>query len=64
MQGLGKMLSNLDASKMAAGMSASSQAGLDPTALFERFNASPTLAARMQDPRVLAALMDMARWGG
>ena len=55
------MLSGLDAQRMAAGLSASSAAGIDPAALFERFSASPTLGPRMSNPRVLAALMDMAR---
>ncbi|KAF8069370.1 TIC40 [Scenedesmus sp. PABB004] len=61
--GLDRMLSQLDAAKMASGLSASSRAGLDPAALFERFSQSPTLAPRMNDPRVLAALMDLASNG-
>lgn len=55
------MLSHLDPSRLQAQLSDSNQAGLDPTDLFERFQQSPTLGPRMSDPRVLAALMDMAR---
>lgn len=60
-QGLAHMFSGLDPSKMAAGLQASHQAGLDAAQLMERLQQSPTLAARMNNPRVLAALMDMAR---
>eukprot|EP00878_Enallax_costatus_P024991 GHUV01026707.1.p1 GENE.GHUV01026707.1~~GHUV01026707.1.p1 ORF type:complete len:385 (+),score=94.03 GHUV01026707.1:234-1388(+) len=61
--GLGSMLSGLDPAKLQSQLSDSNQAGLDPTALFERFQQSPSLGPRMSDPRVLAALMDMASHG-
>lgn len=49
-------------------MSATLQAGIDPAAIVQRFQQSPTLAKAMENPRVMAALMDMARcslghWG-
>jgi hypothetical protein len=57
------MFAGVDPSKMAAGIAATQQSGLDAARLLERFHASPSLSQRMTNPRVLAALMDMARWG-
>jgi hypothetical protein len=60
-QGLDKMFTGLDPSKMASGIASAQQGGLDAARLLERFHASPSLSQRMTNPRVLAALMDMAR---
>jgi hypothetical protein len=56
------MFANLDAAKMQQGLQATMDAGLDPAAIVARFQQSPSLATAMQNPRVMAALMDMARW--
>lgn len=61
--GLDKMFAGLDPSQMAAGIAATQRSGLEPAALLERFSASPSLSQRMNNPRVLAALMDMASNG-
>ncbi|WIA10443.1 hypothetical protein OEZ85_010635 [Tetradesmus obliquus] len=61
--GLDKMFAGLDPSQMAAGIAATQRSGLEPSALLERFSASPSLSQRMNNPRVLAALMDMASNG-
>lgn len=60
-QGLASIIANVDMDKVSQGMSATLQAGIDPTQLIERFQQSPSLAKAMENPRVLAALMDMAR---
>jgi hypothetical protein len=60
--GLSSQLLGLDPRRMAEGMAASRAAGLDPAALLAAFHASPSLAPRMSNPRVLTALMDLARW--
>jgi hypothetical protein len=60
-QGLDKIFTGLDPSKMASGIASAQQGGLDAARLLERFHASPSLSQRMTNPRVLAALMDMAR---
>jgi len=61
LQGLASIIQNVDMSKVSQGMSATLQAGIDPARLIERFQQSPSLAKAMENPRVLAALMDMAR---
>jgi hypothetical protein len=60
LQGLTSIMQGVDLDKVSAGMSATLQAGIDPARLIQRFEASPSLAKAMQNPRVLAALMDMA----
>jgi hypothetical protein len=60
LQGLASIIQNVDLSRVSQGMSATLQAGIDPAALIQRFQQSPTLAKAMENPRVLAALMDMA----
>jgi hypothetical protein len=62
-QGLASIIQHVDLNRVSQGMSATLQAGIDPAALIQRFQQSPTLAKAMENPRVLAALMDMARWG-
>jgi hypothetical protein len=60
-QGMASLIQAVDVGKMQAGMSASLAAGIDPTAVIRAFQASPSLAKAMENPRVMAALMDMAR---
>ncbi|GBF87845.1 hypothetical protein Rsub_00557 [Raphidocelis subcapitata] len=61
--GLGEMFGGLAPDRVAAGIGATRQAGMDPGALFSRFMASPSLAAKLRDPRVLAALTDVVANG-
>lgn len=61
--GFKSIMQGVDLDKVSAGMSATLQAGIDPVRLIQRFEASPSLAKAMQNPRVLAALMDMATNG-
>lgn len=63
LQGMASIIQNVDVTKMTKGVSATLQAGIDPAALTKRFQQSPSLAKAMENPRVMAALMDMARWG-
>jgi len=51
------MMSGVGADRMAAGIDATRKAGMDPGALFGSFMASPSLAAKLRDPRVLTALV-------
>lgn len=60
LQGLASIIQGVDLDKVSAGMSATLQAGIDPARLIQRFQESPSLAKAMENPRVLAALMDMA----
>lgn len=61
-QGLASIIQGVDMSKIPQGISATLQAGIDPARLVERFRESPSLAKAMENPRVLAALMDLARY--
>lgn len=62
LQGLASIIQGVDLNKVSQGMTATLQAGIDPSQLIQRFQQSPSLAKAMENPRVLAALMDMARW--
>jgi hypothetical protein len=58
------MLHQLDPNQMAAGLSATQAAGLDPAAVMQRILQSPVLADRLRNPRVMQAVLEMTRWGG
>lgn len=60
-QGFASIIKGIDMERVSEGMSAAQQAGIDPAALVQRFQQSPTLAEAIKSPRVMAALMDMAR---
>jgi hypothetical protein len=61
-QGLDKVWSSMGAERLEAGLAASRAAGIDPSAIFARLSGHPTLGPKLQNPRVLAALMDCCRW--
>lgn len=58
MQGAG-----VAAEHISSGIDATRKAGMDPGSLFGRFMSSPSLAEKLKDPRVLAALMDVVNNG-
>lgn len=62
-KGLASIIQGVDLNKVSQGMTATLQAGIDPSQLIQRFQQSPSLAKAMENPRVLAALMDMASNG-
>ncbi|KAI8474006.1 MAG: hypothetical protein J3K34DRAFT_156372 [Monoraphidium minutum] len=61
--GLANMMGGMEADRMTAGIDAARKAGMDPGTLFGRFMASPSLAAKLKDPRVVAALMEVVANG-
>jgi hypothetical protein len=54
----------MGAERLEAGLAASRAAGIDPSAIFARLSNHPALGPKLQNPRVLAALMDCVRWVG
>ena len=60
-QGLAQVMSSMP-EKLATGLETARQAGLDPSRMYAKLMGNQNLAKHLQDPRVLAALMDVCRW--
>jgi hypothetical protein len=60
-QGLDKVWVSMGADRLEASMAASRAVGIEPSSIYARLMSHPTLGPKLNNKRVLVALMDCCR---
>lgn len=55
------MVANMSGERLEAAFQQSQAAGLDPTTMFSKLMAYPGLLAKLRDPRIMRAFMDLSQ---